>query len=345
MSLLDYKELNENKELIQFIPYNCFNLNILNQNIKKILLNDFEKSLLEKGILSKNLNEIGLNSNDYITLNYEDYLLMFIGINNHYEDERKEKYYHMFYYKIELTNKNIIDIGKIDFINHNDKNIIKNSVINDINISIKNEFIYLFFICEYSKNNYINYQIYNKYTMSKVKNGEIELKNNFNPISLFNDDKYLYCISLDNQILKIKKNYNLSNQKYYKCCFRLFEKDLMNYTEIKDLSLFEMFNSLCINDYLFIYNIDIEKHYIAQIIKDKHEDYIINIYEMSEDSKNIDTIRICYNDNRFIITKIKDKKLLFDMSSKNFNSFMDKGISLLPFDSDISFDEYPDNLY
>ena len=343
--LLDNKELNEKKEIIHFIPNNCFDFKLLKQNITKKLVNNLESILFEKGILKKYFNKINLNLNEYITLNYDDYLLLFISDDKYYEDEREESSYQMFYYKIEITNKKLIDIGKICLMKQKNKKRFIDFIINDINISIRNEFIYLFYICEYSDQYYLKFQIYNKYTMSNIKNGDIELKNNFIPIRLFNDNEFLYCIAEDKQTLKIKKCDNFIYQKYKKCCFRLFGNDLIYYTEIKYILSYEMFNNLCINDYLFLYNTDNQRYYIAQIIENKSEDILFNIYETSKNSENIKFIRICYYDNRFIITNIRDKILYFDMTSKDFNNFMDKGIALLPFNSNSSIDEYPDNLY
>jgi len=77
----------------------------------------------------------------------------------------------------------------------------------------------------------------------------------------------------------------------------------------------------------------------------ENENYILNIYEMEENSENNDQIKISYNDNKFVITKIKDDSLLYGITSENFNNLMDTGISLLPFNSNILNNNYSENMY
>ena len=54
--LLDYNELNTKKEMINFIPNNCFDFTQLNNNINKVLVNDLITPLINKGFFDKNLN-------------------------------------------------------------------------------------------------------------------------------------------------------------------------------------------------------------------------------------------------------------------------------------------------
>ena len=49
--LLDYTQLNVNKEMIQFIPNNCFDFNQLNVNNKDILISDLTQTLINKGFI------------------------------------------------------------------------------------------------------------------------------------------------------------------------------------------------------------------------------------------------------------------------------------------------------
>ena len=158
--ILDSTKLEPNKEIIQFIPNNCFNFILLNKNVRKLLINDLRISLSSKGIINKAPNQISLNLYDYRTLNYDDYLLLFINPLDNLNEKNIENYF--FYYKIDLINKNIIDIGKINLLNEEEEKN-KNLSIIDINISIKNELIYIFFILENSPNYSLKYKLYNKY--------------------------------------------------------------------------------------------------------------------------------------------------------------------------------------
>ena len=176
--LLNSSQLNMIKDTIQFIPNNCFDFIKLENNISKPLIKDLIKPLIDQGITKKSLNEIKLNLNDYISLNYDDYLLLFIGSQGDSKDYSKNDFY--FYYKIDLTNINIIDIGKIILFNEEDQKN-NNIVILDINISIKKEFIYIFYIVENSSKFFLKYKLYNKYSMILVKENEIEFKNSFVP--------------------------------------------------------------------------------------------------------------------------------------------------------------------
>ena len=338
--ILDLKSINIKKEEIQFIPNNCFNFNELNKNIKNILIKDLKKSLIDKGIIKDDININLFNIlKEYRIINYDKYLLIFYDISNYKNEKSKE--YGLFYCKIDLINQNIIDLGRIYLLNEKERDII---IIKDINITIKNEFIYIFYIIDNSGNYSLQYKIYNKYTINLIKESEIIIKENFIPMTLFNDNKYLYCISNTNQIFIIKKDNKLDDKKYKTCAFRLFENDLLYYSEIPELSQYEMYNSLYINNLFFLNNKVNKSKYIAKMINE-NENYILNIYEMEQNPENDEQIKIAYNDNKFVLTKIKDNSLLYDMTSENFNNLMDKGIYLLPFNSNILNDNYYENIY
>ena len=332
-NILDLNQLNIYKDIIQFIPNNCFDINLLNKNIQKVLISDLRKILIDKYVIKKALNEIKLNINDYRTLNYDNYILIFIGCQNYLKEKSKESYF--YYYKIDLNNNNII-VGKINLLNEDEERN-KNIKIKDINFSVKKEFIYIFYIIENSSKYYLKYKIFNKYSINIEKEDKILFKQNFIPINLFNDNKYLYCISDTNQILLIKRNIKMNYKQYINCNFRLYENDLMYYREIKELSSFEMYNSLSFNNLFILINPITKDKYIAKFIFKEKETYILNIYEqMKEKPENDESIKIAYNDSQFIVTKIKGNSLLYDSTNKNFNNLIDKGILLLPFNTNLS---------
>ena len=339
----DLEQINlDDKELIQFIPNNCFDFSKFNHNIKKVLVKDLKKQLINKGVI-KEINEIKLDTNYCVTFGYDDYILLFIKAEiNSENDEEKNKINYYIYYKIDLINKNVIDAGKIDLSEgKKDTNL--------INISLKKEFIFIFYIVDISGKYYLKCKIYNKYSINMVKEDKIELKDSFIPINLYNDNKYIYCISKTNEIFMIKRKYKIDYKNYINCSYILFESDLIHYKEINDLSEYEMYNSLYMNNIFFLNNKTTKEIFIGKFIIDKNKKYILNIYEMSEETENRESIKIAYNDNRFILTKINNRNdeniLFYELTSKDFNDLIDKGISLLPFNSKISNYNYSPNLY
>ena len=341
--ILDYNQLDSKKEMIQFIPNNCFDFCQLNNNIKKVLINDLRSPLIYRGIIDKNLKKINLNFNDYRTLNYDDCLLLFFGLQNNFKGS--EDIY--FYFKINLIVENIIDIGKINLLDEKRTN--KNIIILDINFSIKKEIIYIFYIFNNSEKYYLKCKQYNKYLMTLLKSDEIKLEKNFIPIRLLNDNKYLYCVSNTNKILMIKKNNRLNYKKYFNCSFYLFENNIMKFREIKDLVPYKMYNSLNINDLIILNLLFINKKFIAKLIIKDDGNIMINLYDIDQNIFNENFMKITYNDNRFIITKLmptisNDIGVFYDMTSKEFNNLIDKGISLLPFNS-MTSNYYSKNLY
>ena len=336
--MLDYSQLKVIKIQMQFIPNNFFNFGLLNENIKKVLIKDFKQPLTDKCVIKFGYNFINLEVNDYITLNYDNYLFLFF---NSEKNLKENNGYYIYYYKIDLISTKIINVGKIKL---KDKEKCNYDVFTEkINISLKDELIYIIYIIQNKSKFCLQYKLYSKYSISLVKEGEIELKEKFFPFSLFNDNKYIYCISLTNEILIIKRNKKLDHQKYIICSFRLFENDLINYQTINTLLDFQMYNSLFINDIVFLQND--KRKYIAKFIINKNDEYILNIYSTFEKEEINKSIKIAYSDKRFIITKIEGDNILYDMTSNDFNHLIDKGILLLPFHSHISIHNNPDNLY
>ena len=191
--LLDSYNLYSKPNLFQFISNNCINFEKLSQYINKVLIKDLSEPLINNDNNKKKyFNDMNINMNEYFTLNYNDYLLLFIG----FQDNLKEiKEFNIFiFYKIDLINKSIIDIGKIYLLNEEEEKN-QNLKILDINISIKKEFIFIFYIIENSLKYVLKYKLFYKNSIILENEGEIELKNSFIPKSLINDNNYLYCIS------------------------------------------------------------------------------------------------------------------------------------------------------
>ena len=325
---LESSSFEDVKEKIHFIPNNIMNFYQISSNINKKLITDLKKLIKDKN---------SLNLNDYWTLNYDDILFMFIkSFDNKF----------LLFLKFNLIDGNLIDEGKIElFANEKENKMI------DIIITIKKEFIYVFYITEKIINivNYfLIYQIYNKYTMNLINKNEIEFEKSFFPSHLFTDFKYLYCFSNNNQVFMIKKNTKLNDKKYINCLVEIYDKNLKKSKET-NINNFKMNNFLCINN-LFTLDNNIEnKKYISKIERNKNDNYILKIYELEIDNIYLNQqsiIKITYNDNRFIITVLDDLMgLSYNIISKNYNNFIDKGILLLPFATNINNENFSQNIY
>ena len=334
-----------NKEIIQFIPNNILNF----QNLRGINYSNLNEnlilSLVNKGFIKR--SAIGLRESlkldDYRTLFYDNYLLLFIQIN---EIEIKDI---LFIYKIDIIEKKIVDIIELELLNKVEEDKNKLNIL-DINLSIKNDLICIIYIVNNSSNYYLNCKLLHRYTLTTLNEEKIQIKNSFIPISLFNDNKYLYCMSNSNEILMIKTKLKEIVYKYINCSYKLYNKDLTYNKEIKGLISYKMYNSLNINNLMIIENFIEHKKYVGKFINKENNDYILNLYEMVYNTDNNiynddKYLKVSYNEKRFAITKLLNGRLSYRLSLKNNNNFLNKGISLLPFDSNISILKYSNNLY
>ena len=339
--ILESENFEDIKEKIQFMPNNIFNFSQIDKYVNKNLVTNLKKFIKDKNIL-ESIDLDLLDLNDYWTLNYNDFLFIFI---------KSSKNNFLLFLKFNLIEEKIINNGKILLLDNFEENYKK---IIDINLTIKNEFIYIFYLIEKSINNASYYslihQIYNQNTMHLINKNEIDFEKSFIPTNLINDYKYLYCFSKNNQVFMVKKNYKLNDKKYINCFVRLYNKDL-KFSKESNLEKFKMYNSLCINNLFIVDNLQDKKKYIGKFVDNKNNNYIINLYEFdidNYDNLNQQSImKITYNDNRFIAT-VLDKNsngLFFNMTSKDFNIFIDKGILLLPFATNDYNKDFSQNIY
>lgn len=336
----------------QFISEKSLNFEkICNENnLKKKLEFDFKLFLKDEEVSNKNPQDF-LN---YYTINYEDDLFVFLNPNkfetvddgnNNIEDEddkkddekdKKEKESSdnsnpglLYYLKLNLNEGRVTDFGKIKIGN------CTIDIIVDLNISIKNEFVYIFTIFKKKENNKKKYilksQIYNQSTMGKLKEEIIKLEESFIPNKLLNDYKYLYCISSTNDVLTVQKKYKLDNQNYGKFTCKLDEEGKM--TEMNNLNSFQMYNSLSINNLFLLENRLENKKYISKFATNGKDEYFLYMKLLSGNNNN-NEIKLSFNNNRFVIIKLMRNGLLYNITNKDFNNLIDRGISLLPFSSD-----------
>ena len=300
--------LNSKDDLAQFIPNNMINFKKIEENIHTGKICNLEEILKFK---DKNIN--------YYTMIYDNYLLIYFDTNEISEVLNYN------YLKIYLIDRKIVYKGKIDLIeNENIKKI-------DFNMALKNNIIYFISVVEKDKKYFFKYILLNKYSSGLIKKGEIELNNNLEPFLLLNDDKYFYCLSKNNIMIIMKKNYKLDNIKYVK--YNLASNIINNFS---NFSSFKNYNSLFFNNLFVVKSSNDEKKYFIKFIKIKDDNYLLNYSLVDSPISDINKfIRISFNDNKCFITLIDNKSnnLLISAYSKNNQYYNDKGILLLPFNS------------
>ena len=353
-NILEHINIDTNKPN-QFISEDSLNFTkIYNEdNFKYKIFINFNQFLKDKEILNKMKNEDLTDLCDYYTLNKDDNLFIFLNYpktivnlnkneeksedekeENNKEDikeeinNKKEKFNKgniLYYLKINLIEKKVNDSGKIE--------LFKNDNIIDLNISIKNEFIYIFSIIEINEKDIkkynLNCKIYIQNTMCLLNEKTIELKDTFIPIKLFNDNKYIYCVSSSNEVLIIQKKYKLNYQNYIKYSIQINEGNQL--TNINNLNSYKMYNSLSINNMFVIENKDNNK-YLAKFSNKDKDEYLLYITQLNNNQDNKE-IKLTFNDNRFVITKFIKNIIFFNITNKEENNLIDKGIFLLPFNS------------
>ena len=226
------KDINKNfEEKAYFFPKNFLGFQKIYNNINlKLIFLDFKHFLINEGIFIEPGKEL-----DYWALNSDKYLFIFIifpyklleEISK--EEKNSSKKESMFLFKIDLYEKRTVNFKQIDFIKEIKEN--KEKII-DINISIKDDFIYICYIIEKIDQNIskysIKYQIFNIINLIVFKQKEIELEKfdkSFIPIKLLNDDKNVYCFSKQNSIMIMKKQPKLEKQVIANCSIILNENN------------------------------------------------------------------------------------------------------------------------
>ena len=289
------------------------------------------------------------NTNQYRTLNYDNYLfIFFLPLKNIYEEKD-----YIVYLKVDIFEKKIIQIGRI-------KLFINKSQLLDLNISIINELIYILYIYNNIGEIILRFNIYSANDMDLLESKNIEYEKNFKPSRIFHDQKYFYCFSDSNKILIFKKKNKLDNQKYIDCTIRLYDENLIYKYNIANINKFQMFNSLYINNLFILENKDSNQRYIGKFYNNKNNNYILNIYTLKgrDESSYMfkDNIKITHNDDKFLVTYFMEEKdkysnsinkynLYIKIASQYCNNLINQNIKLLPFEN-LSYDNYyPDNLY
>ena len=332
---IDYKDVD--LYIKSYIPFEYIN----NEMKFKLAYFDFPMFLDNHDFKNEidNVNIIDLNN--HWTLISGKYLFLFV--QNPYKLKMNRENQFIILFQIDLELNKVVNFRKIALINEEKA---KTEKLIDINISIKKDIIYLFYIIKYKYNDkikyYLKYKIYNNTMINlnnKEENNHIEFSE-FIPIRLINDSKYLCCFSTTEKffVLKLNCKFNQFNiSKYAICKF--------------DFKNFKMYNTFYIHNYLIIENIENNKQYSAIINKNINEEYTFKIIEIKNEKEleynknNNFIINITFNDNKYVITKIDKKKLLLyykviENDGKNEYFSFPFSDSYLNYQTDNCYDKY-----
>ena len=314
-------ELNEDDNIINFIPNNLIDIKI--DNYENMIFNN----LKEVSKILLNLEKENWDIIHHWILNCDNFLFIFILVSIK----------SLFFLKFDIINNKIIQIDNL-FLPIDTYFFGQN-----LNLSIKNGLIYLFYI----NSNKLCYEIFNAKDMTSLKKDKFELEKSFIPQKIFNDSKYIFCFSKSGKVLMIKRDYKLEKSQYINCSIELYKEDMKFNKEINiSDDDFSMSSSFCINNLFFVQNLKGEK-YIVKFIYNQNKKYKFNFYKLNENknSKNNISIQETFNDNIFIIVSLVDSnKLFLKYSSKYLNDLLDE-IKLLPFNYNRYNNIYTNDLY
>ena len=232
----------------------------------------------------------------------------------------------------------LIDFGELVLSNSEDDQIF------DINISIKNDLIYVCYFINKKLNNSgtesdtFEYGLYYKvYTTSMILLKEDLIKSdNFkcDKTFLYSDKDNLYVISENNRIFVMKKEYSMKS------------------FESKELVINSENNDILITDYKCHNNFNIENLLILENKKDINDLLLVQIY--SENNKCIYKLlpiqqnlpnnefkyKISYNDNIFLFIKMDENNLYFSFNDMFEDNFTETGFQFRPFEINLKKDLY-----
>ena len=225
----------------------------------------------------------------------------------------------------------LLDFGEINLSND------ENDEILEINISIKNDIIYVcYFINKQLKNSedqskksefYFSCKLFTT-SMILLKEEFIKFDNfKINKSLLCSDKDNLYVISEENKVFVMKKGYS------------------MNSFELNDLSINFGNKNMSLNDYKYYNNLNIDYLLILENKNDindlllvqtnrENNKYIFNIIPIKQNIEKKDfRYKISYNDHIFIFTKFNKNKISFAYTEAESDNFSEKGFQFLPFDT------------
>ena len=230
----------------------------------------------------------------------------------------------------------VINFGKICLSNNED------DLIFQINISIRNDLIYICYLCNQTINTTgkkdsfqfefgLFYKIYST-SMILLKEGSIKL-NVFECLNsyLYSDQKYLYVISDKNKIFVLKKNFSMDTYHYSKFTIN---------SDNKDISIIEYryHNCFNLNNFILMEKKSNNEDFILANFTKKNDEYTLNIIDINktkrENNKEENTkYKVSYSDNIFLLMKIDHNAIYLTEPNFNMNNMLFLGNQFLPFDN------------
>ena len=225
----------------------------------------------------------------------------------------------------------MLDFGEINLSND------ENDEILDINISIKNDIIYIcYFINKQLKNSedksekceiYFSYKLFTT-SMILLKEGSIKFDNFKKEKSLLCSDKdNLYVNSKEKKVFMIKKEYSMNS-------FGMNE--LFINVENKSISVndYKYYNNFNIDNLLILENKNDMNDLLLVQTKRENSKYIFNLFPIKQNIENKDfRYKFSYNDNIFVFIKSKNNKISFAFTETEADKFSEIGIQFLPFET------------
>ena len=364
--------LNKNKNISEKInidkPLELFSKKAINiSEIIKVIKedNNYENNIiLPKSFSDKNLspdNNKDISNDmkyDYYSVNNLEELIIFKI------DKMKPKTKIMFY-RINLRNQEsdilynnsnsniilnqdglykLIDFGEIHLSANNGENII------DINISIKNDLIYVCYIINQKlkdsgneSNLELNYKIFTT-SMTLMKEDKIKLDNfDCQNALLCSDKTNLYIITNENKIFVMKKEYSMNSLQKY---------DFLQKSENKDISIsdYKYYNTFKLENLLILENKKDINDLILVRINHENNKYIFNLYPIKQDiPKDEYKYLLSYNENEYTFIKINNEMIYFSFNENTNKFFFERGCQFIPFESNLIKNAYEkeqkDDLY
>ena len=277
--------------------------------------------------------------NNFWTVNNKEELFIFRNKPNNKLNDKN-----IFFFKINIRKTSeddniykLLDFGKINLSNNDD------DLIFEINISIKNDLIYICYLVnkklnssEENKDSFevefgLYYQIYST-SMLLLKEGLIKI-NDFDCLNstLYSDQKYLYVISDKSKLFILKKDYSMDNYKYNKFIIKSKEKDV----SITDYRYHNCFN---LNNIILLESKSNNEELLMANFTKKDDEYVLNIIDINKTKREkqkeqYHKYKISYCDDIFLLVKIDYNIINLTKPDFTKNNLIDNGIQFLPFNN------------
>ena len=356
-TIIEY--LNSNKDISGKInienPFDIFSKKCLDisEIIKAIEKDPSEeyKLILPKSPKDLNLelqNECSKNGNDFWVLNNLEEIFLFKEIKT--KSKTKILYYRInirasediFEYEDDKIEKDgefkLIDFGEINLSTNEEDEI------NDINITIKNDIIYVcYFInqklidSEKDSNKFKFIFCYKLYTTSMILLKEDTINSDefkYQKTLLYSDKSNIYVITDDYKILVMKKEYSMNSFETNELLINCETKDII-------ISDYHFYNFINLENILILENKNDKNDLLLVSINKEKKRYVFNLFQIKQNLPDNDCkYKISYNDNEFVFIRINEDKIYFSFTTMEKDNFVETGFRFMHFDTNLMKDGY-----